>query len=79
MTVSANTSDATSGIYSAVAKYNVVDEHGLVQPSGTITVNADGTCSFTVSLKGSFNAGDTNGRQYTIRVSVKDWPAISPT
>ena len=54
------------------ASYKVVDEYGKVQPSGTITVAANGNYSFIVSLEAYRNGNDDDGRRYTITVTAVD-------
>ena len=70
VTVSGQITDNLSGI--ASASYTVHDEYGLVQPSGSITVNADGSYSFVVSLEASRNGFDGDGRLYTVKVTGVD-------
>jgi hypothetical protein len=72
VTVSGTISDSLSGVDPSTASYAVVDEYGLVQPSGPVTLGAGGSYSFTISLQASRNGNDSNGRQYTITVSAKD-------
>ena len=50
----------------------VTDEYGSVQPSGPVTVAADGRYTFTVYLQASRHGSDKNGRQYSITVSAQD-------
>ena len=50
--------------------YAVVDEYGLVQPSGPIVPGADGAFSVSVPLQASRRGDDRDGRQYTIRVTA---------
>jgi probable HAF family extracellular repeat protein len=52
--------------------YAVIDEYGQVQPTGSITLSADGSYSFGVSLVASRNGNDQDGRTYTIVVSSRD-------
>jgi hypothetical protein len=52
--------------------YAVVDEYKKVQPSGTTTVNANGTYSFVIKLEAYRNGNDSDGRIYTIIVTAKD-------
>jgi uncharacterized delta-60 repeat protein len=54
------------------ATYEVVDEYGQVQPTGTLTVVADGTYTGAVSLIASRLGTDLDGRRYTIVVSATD-------
>ena len=54
------------------ATYRVVDEYGKVQPSGSITVAANGDYSFVVRLEAYRNGNDSNGRVYTITVTATD-------
>jgi len=50
----------------------VTDEYGSVQPSGPVTVEADGSYAFTIHLQASRHGNDKNGRQYIITVSAHD-------
>jgi hypothetical protein len=61
-----------SGVDLSTAAFSVVDEYGLVQPSGPVTLGTGGSYSFTVSLQASRLNSDKDGRQYTIKVSAKD-------
>ena len=70
VTISGNATDNLSGISSA--SYNVIDEYGLTQPSGPVTVLANGSYSFTLSLPASKNGPDKDGHLYTIVVSALD-------
>ena len=51
VTVSGKITDNLSGVDPTKATYVVIDEYGLVQPSGTFNVNSDGTYSFTIQLE----------------------------
>ena len=62
--------DAVSGI--ASASFNVIDEYGTTQPSGPITVQANGSYSFTLSLPANRPGNDRDGHLYTIVVSGVD-------
>ena len=55
-----------------MASYAVTDEYGRVQPSGSFTVDADGTYTFTIHLQTSVQGNDTDGRQYLVTVSAFD-------
>lgn len=66
VTISGSATDALSGISSA--SYNVVDEYGVTQPSGPVTLQANGNYSFTLSLPATKNGSDKDGHLYTIVV-----------
>jgi hypothetical protein len=52
--------------------YQVIDEYGQVQPSGSVTPDANGSYAFTVALEASRRGNDRDGRHYTILVSARD-------
>jgi len=54
------------------SRFAVVDNYGTVQPSGGVTLGANGTYSFAISLQASRLGTDQNGRTYTITVSAHD-------
>jgi hypothetical protein len=64
--VSGRLSDALSGISTAGATYAVVDEYGRSQPSGALSIAADGTYRVSITVEGSANKQDRDGRIYTI-------------
>jgi len=66
VTVSGSATDVTSGI--ASASYNVSDEYCVNQPSGSITVQTNGSYSFTLSLPATRTGSDKDGHLYTIVV-----------
>lgn len=70
VTISGSVTDGVSGVSSA--DFNVIDEYGVAQPSGSVTVQANGTYSFTLSLPATKNGGDKDGHLYTIVVSGLD-------
>ncbi len=70
VTISGNVTDALSGVGSA--SFNVVDEYGVTQPSGPVTVQANGSYSFTLSLPATKNGSDKDGHLYTIVVTASD-------
>jgi len=72
VTVSGTITDATSGVNGNSAKFAVVDEYGSVQPSGFVTLGANGSYSFTIALQASRLGTDKNGRTYTITVTAQD-------
>jgi YVTN family beta-propeller protein len=53
--------------------YQVIDEYGQIQPSGSVTPEADGSYAFTVQLQASRRGNDQDGRRYTIIVSATDY------
>lgn len=77
VTVSGSVTDAVSGVSSA--SYNVIDEYGATQPSGSVSVQANGTYSFTLSLPASKQGNDKDGHLYTIVVSGVDQAGNSTT
>ena len=70
--VSGKITDNLSGVDPAKGTYAVSDEYGLVQPSGTFSVNADGTYSFTIQLEARRDGQDKDGRIYTIIITDLD-------
>ncbi|HEU4769575.1 MAG TPA: hypothetical protein VFS77_19570, partial [Pyrinomonadaceae bacterium] len=70
VTISGSVTDGLSGV--ASANFNVIDEYGVAQPSGSVTVQANGTYSFTLSLPATKNGGDKDGHLYTIVVTGID-------
>lgn len=70
VTISGSVTDAVSGVGSA--SFNVIDEYGVTQPSGSVTVQANGSYSFTLSLPATKNGPDKDGHLYTIVVSGVD-------
>jgi hypothetical protein len=72
VTVSGTITDAGSGVDPNTATYAVIDEYGLSQPRGPVTVKADGSYAFTIQLQVSRHGNDRDGRQYSITVSALD-------
>ena len=52
--------------------YAVKDEYSKIQPSGALTVGANGQYSFVVNLEAYRNGTDADGRYYTITVRATD-------
>lgn len=77
ITISGSVTDAGSGVSSA--SFNVIDEYGVTQPSGPVTVQANGTYSFTLTLPATKQGSDKNGHLYTIRVTGVDQAGNSAT
>jgi large repetitive protein len=72
VTISGRVTDTTSGPRSNGTTYSVVDEYGLTQPNGSVTLQANGNYSFNLSLPATRNAGDSNGHLYTITIRGED-------
>jgi outer membrane protein assembly factor BamB len=70
VTISGNVSDGPSGVSSA--SYSVIDEYGVTQPSGPVTLQANGNYSFVLSLPATRSGWDRDGHLYTIVVSASD-------
>ena len=70
VTISGSATDALSGI--SGAGFNVIDEYGVTQPSGSVTVQANGSYSFSLSLPATKQGNDKNGHLYTIVVTATD-------
>jgi len=72
ITVSGHATDNISGVpMSGGATFSVVDEYGVAQPSGPVTLQSNGNYSFTLTLPARKNAGDNN-HLYTITVRGTD-------
>ena len=72
VTVSGAISDSGFGVDSSSIRYEVADEYGQLQPTGSVTLGPAGTYSFTVALVASRNGNDLDGRQYRITISAQD-------
>jgi hypothetical protein len=70
VTISGSVTDALSGVSSA--SFNVIDEYGATQPSGPVSVQANGSYSFTLSLPATKQGSDKDGHLYTIVVTGTD-------
>lgn len=72
VTVTGQISDALSGVDFTSGEFTLIDEYGNLNNTGPITINGDGTYSFTVDLVAFRKKRDRNGRTYTIKVSAND-------
>jgi probable HAF family extracellular repeat protein len=72
VTVSGTILDSGVGVDPSAATFAVLDEYGVVHPTGPLTLQPNGAYSFTVSLQASRRGSDADGRHYTITVSAKD-------
>ena len=76
VTISGSVTDAVSTVS---ASYNVIDEYGTTQPSGAVTVQPNGSYSFTLSLPSNRQGNDKDGHLYTIVVTGVDQAGNSTT
>lgn len=70
VTVSGTVTDAGSGV--AGVTFAVVDEYGVLQPAGAVTLDAAGNYSFATPLTASRRGDDRDGRTYTIVIRAVD-------
>jgi hypothetical protein len=70
--VTGSVTDAGSGVDASSVKFAVTDEYGEVQPTGAITLAANGSFTVNVPLLASRRGTDRDGRRYTIVISAKD-------
>jgi FG-GAP-like repeat/FG-GAP repeat len=70
--LSGRITDTGSGVDTQSARFTVLDEYGMVQPSGRIVLVSDGSYSIPIFLNASRNGHDRDGRSYTLIVSAKD-------
>jgi hypothetical protein len=68
VTISGTVSDSRL----ATVTYTVKDEYQMIQPSGTVSVGANGAYAFVVRLEAFRNGTDSNGRVYTVIVKATD-------
>jgi Tfp pilus assembly protein PilX len=72
ITVTGHATDTVSGVsLTGGATFSVVDEYGVTQPSGPITLQSNGNYSFTLTLPATKNVGDGT-HVYTITVRGTD-------
>ena len=72
VTVSGQVTDACSGVNVSSGTFTVLDSEGTVQPSGTFTINPDGTYKVTIALQASRDGKNKAGRTYTIQITARD-------
>ena len=72
VTVSGTVTQGTQPIPVDGVTFAVIDEYGLDQPQGSVTVGTGGNFSFTLSLIAERHGDDFDGRTYTINVSATD-------
>jgi hypothetical protein len=71
VTVSGRITDDGTGVDPSTAAFSVVDEFGVVQPSGPVTLAQGGSFSFVVMLDTSLRKNDVD-RHYQITVRAAD-------
>jgi len=72
ITITGHATDTVSGVsITDGATFSVVDEYGVTQPSGPITLQSNGNYSFTLTLPTTKNVGDST-HVYTITVRGTD-------
>lgn len=72
ITVTGHATDTVSGVpLTGGATFSVLDEYGVAQPSGPITLQSNGNYSFTLTLPATRNTGDSY-HLYTITVVGTD-------
>jgi hypothetical protein len=72
ITVTGHATDTVSGVsITDGATFSVVDEYGVTQPSGPITLQSNGNYSFTLTLPATKNVGDST-HVYTVTVRGTD-------
>jgi hypothetical protein len=72
ITITGHATDSVSGVpLTDGATFSVVDEYGVTQPSGPITLQSNGNYSFTLTLPATKNVGDST-HVYTVKVVGTD-------
>lgn len=72
ISVSGAITDAMSGVNAGTATFEVTDEYGLIQPSGSVMLGTDGRYAFTVALQAARRGDDQDGRLYRVTVRAGD-------
>jgi len=72
VTVTGTIVDTGSGVAPSTARYTVADSYGQVQPSGALTIGANGQYSVSIPVIASRNGNDMAGRTYTITIHADD-------
>ena len=72
VTLTGTITDTGSGVDPRSTNFEIKDEYGLVQPSGSFDVNADGSYRVVLLLTASREGSDSDGRTYNVTVSAKD-------
>ena len=72
VTFTGTITDAESGVDASKTFYEVLDEYNQFQPTGPLTLAADGTFSVLISLQAFRNGQDVDGRQYRLVAVATD-------
>jgi hypothetical protein len=72
VTVTSSITDSGSGVNVSTAAFAVMDEYRAIQPTSPVSLQPNGSYTFTVQLQASRRGQDQDGRHYTIAVSAKD-------
>lgn len=72
VTISGKVVDSGSGINPSSAAFTVHDEYGEINTAGPVSVEANGSYSFTVSLPAWRRPRDRDGRHYVVTISASD-------
>jgi hypothetical protein len=72
VTISGSVTDSPSGVKPSSTTYSVVDEYGANQPSGNVTLQTNGSYSFSLSLPATRKGNDNDGHLYTFTVRSYD-------
>ncbi len=72
VTFSGLASDLTSGIDVTSGTFSVYDSYGLCHPTGSFTINPDGTYSFVIPIMATIRFGVNTDARYRVTFTVKD-------
>jgi len=72
VTITGSITDAGCGVDPTSATFTVDDEYNLIEPSGSITLNPNGTYQFVVRLAPRREPKDSDGRLYQVKIQAKD-------
>jgi hypothetical protein len=61
-----------TGVNPSTAAYTVTDEYGQVEPHGSVSLQPNGSYSFSIQLQASRAGNDQDGRHYIITVDAQD-------
>ena len=71
-TITGTVRDLLSGVAVGTVTFRVVDEYGEIQPTGPISLQADGSFSLVVTLEARRLGSDQGGRDYRVVVTASD-------